>query len=192
MGSTDFRGGYGFDSGIYGGQRTGGLLGMLQEYLEQQQRQPGAGFSSAPNWTDSYCSPQGGGLGQLFALPAEQNSHPPSARNDGSALGGSRNPDFRQVSRARIAGGPHDAAGSGVPADHLMQRGGAASQAWAPNAGASANVVVAMNSKGRRSRSGSNADPGNRKFLLQHQIVAVRSLLRRSWLTLFLICSIRN
>jgi hypothetical protein len=89
----------------------GGLLGMLLRGMQQGQAQPGADSSSVAVGTDGNGSPQGGLLDRLLALQAQQ-SRSFGENNALPAPSEPPDPNFRQVSRARISVGPQRAIGS--------------------------------------------------------------------------------
>jgi hypothetical protein len=102
MAGFDFRNAYGSDSGIYGGQRAGGLLGLMQEVMAQQGlRQQGADFGSMRQQNSGAYgdAPPGGLLGRLLALQASQPQQPPVGANDGQMPPAAPDPNFRQLSR---------------------------------------------------------------------------------------------
>ena len=104
MGSTSLRDAEEFDPQIYSGE-GGGLLGMLQRYMQQQnQQQQGVDFGSPPSGLpnqnpDTTFSPQGGMLGRLLSLQAEQSAYQPNAENNGQAPSVPPDPNFRQLTR---------------------------------------------------------------------------------------------
>jgi hypothetical protein len=130
-GMRNFRDAYGLDP--YGGEGTGGLLGMLQALMQQGQGQTVADWSVRPGITtqsarqasdfgqapptrftvrpaDPYSYPDsetpdgtGGLLGRLLALQSEQNSYQPLAENNRAAPFVSLDPNFRQLSRVPVA-----------------------------------------------------------------------------------------
>jgi hypothetical protein len=90
----------------------GGLLGMLLRGMQQGQGQSGVDSSSAPNGADGNGSPQGGLLGRLLALQAEQSQPPSFAETNEPTPSESPDPNFREVSRARRAAGPQGTTGN--------------------------------------------------------------------------------
>jgi hypothetical protein len=76
--------------------------------VEQQRQQQGVDFGSTPNVAPNFSpetsfSPQGGLLGRLLALQAEQARQQPFAGNSGAAPLRSLDPNFGQLSRAPVA-----------------------------------------------------------------------------------------
>lgn len=67
MAGMNFRNVYGFDPEAYDSQGAGGLLGMLQTMMQQNQDQPSADFGSTPNRANGYGNPRGL-LGRLLAM----------------------------------------------------------------------------------------------------------------------------
>lgn len=118
---------YEFDPGISGGPRSGGLLGMLQRAMQeqnlQQQRadytaQPGA---SAVGGSDA---PPGGLLGRLLAFQAAQRQPESFGRGSGQIPSAPADPNFRRLVRVSPAvqsqGGIADSAlGDGILPDVL-------------------------------------------------------------------------
>ena len=105
MGRINFNTAYQFDPATYGDQDAGGLLGVLQAMVQQNQAQAGANPGSPPTGENSYGSPQGGLLGRLAALQAQQSPYqPPSPSAQATPL--PQNANFRQVSPGSIAGSP--------------------------------------------------------------------------------------
>jgi hypothetical protein len=90
---------------------------LLRRAMQQQSlQQQGADFGSTPNAapedsSDSYGDPQGGLLGRLLALQAEQRQYQPFAGSEGQTPSESRDPNFRQLSRAPITVRPLGALG---------------------------------------------------------------------------------
>jgi hypothetical protein len=82
-----------------------GAYELLQRAMQQQGanacRMPGGTFGYDP---EGYGSPQGGLLGRLLALQAEQNPYQSVAGNNGSALAASSDPNFRQLVRVNATG----------------------------------------------------------------------------------------
>lgn len=79
---------------------------LLQRAMQQHSMlQQGTDFGSTPNAvpennSGGYGSPQGGLLGRLLALQAEQSPYQPSAARNEQAPFASPDPNFRQLSRA--------------------------------------------------------------------------------------------
>lgn len=121
MGSLNFRNAYEFDPETYRGE--GGLLSRLQAMVQQSQVQTsvnsGSTLNGAPEYnSDYYDSPQGGLLGRLLALQAEQSGYQPTLGNTGRAPSALQSPDVRQVSRAPIPVGPQDTDGPPTLSDN--------------------------------------------------------------------------
>lgn len=73
---------------------------MQQNALQQQRDDSSPTSFGAPEYDpDGYGSPQGGLLGRLLALQAEQNPYQPPASNNRAAPSVSADPNFRQLSR---------------------------------------------------------------------------------------------
>jgi hypothetical protein len=92
MPGMNFRDPYGVDPETYGG-----VPGMLRRFVQQQGVEPGSNASAGPEYNSD--STQGGLLGRLLALQAEQSQYQPISENSGSSPFASPNPDLRQVSR---------------------------------------------------------------------------------------------
>lgn len=99
MPGMNFRDPYEFDPETYGG-----VPGMLRRFVQQQGGELGPSPSAGPEYNSD--SAQGGLLGRLLALHAEQSQYQPVPENSGSSPFASPNPDFRQVSRAANAAPP--------------------------------------------------------------------------------------
>src|SRR2546423_1082297 len=96
----NFRNAYEFDPETYGGERTSGLLGRLQTIVQQGGVPSAVDFGSPANAAPEYSpetsfSPQGGLLGRLIALQAQQSRYQPVAMNSGRE----QDPNFRQLVR---------------------------------------------------------------------------------------------
>jgi hypothetical protein len=90
MAALNFRDAYEFDPETYGGQSAGGIPGMIaramQEQALQQAAPPGPPPNARPEYDPQrYDSPQGGLLGRLLALQAEQDRYRPISRNGSEA-----------------------------------------------------------------------------------------------------------
>jgi hypothetical protein len=86
-----------------------GAYELLRRAMQQNFPQQGTNSSSTPNGApgydpDGYDSTQGGLLGRLLALQAEQSLYQPSAGNARFAPAVSADPNFRQLSRTPVAG----------------------------------------------------------------------------------------
>jgi hypothetical protein len=108
MGVTNFRTAQQFDPETDDGQYSGGLLGGLQAMMQQSQGdeyfQPGADSGPTPNGANSDGIPQGGLLGRLAALQAEQSRYQPAPGSNEQTPSASRDPNFRQLARVYITG----------------------------------------------------------------------------------------
>lgn len=94
----NFRDAYELDPETYTG--GGGLPGRLRALMQQPGAYPDATPNVAPGATfDSSGSPQGGLLGRLLALQAEQSRYQPVRENSGQPPSVARNPNFRQLLR---------------------------------------------------------------------------------------------
>jgi len=107
----NLRDAYEFDREIYGGE--GGLLGRLRAAMSPQEAYPVLTLDAVPEANpDSSGSPQGGLLGSLLALQAEQGRYgrpPPSIQH----------PNFRQRSPVPTTVSPKGMIGpSGGPQSH--------------------------------------------------------------------------
>jgi len=108
MGAINFRDGYEFDPESYAS--GGGLSGMLRRALQEQSLlRQGVDLSSTPNGAadydpDNYGSPQGGLLGRLLSVQAEQGRYQPLPEDTRSAPFAPRDSNFRQLSRISAAG----------------------------------------------------------------------------------------
>jgi hypothetical protein len=146
MGRMSFRNAYEFDPN--GAQRAGGLLGMLQAMMQQGQVGAGADFTPQNPGSQTPTVPQisdygetpptritvrpidayslhdpesdGGLLGRLLSLQAEQSRYQPAPVNSGQTPSAPPDPNFRQLSRAPIAVGPQG--GIGNPSDDQSSR----------------------------------------------------------------------
>jgi len=117
MGGVNFRDGYEFEPETYGGE-GGGLPGVLRRFMQQSQQQ-GADFGLSPNGAPEYSpetafNPQGGLLGRLLSLHAEQSRYQPISENGGQAPSLPRDPNFRQLVRVP-SGTPLPMPGSPAP-----------------------------------------------------------------------------
>jgi hypothetical protein len=95
------------------------LRRAMQQYDPQQQ---GADFGETPNAapqdsSESYGSPQGGLLGRLLSLQAEQGQYQPLAGSNGQTPTDWQTPDAGQAPRARLVVRPHRAPGAYDPPD---------------------------------------------------------------------------
>ena len=94
-----------------------GAYELLRRAMQQQSlQQQGSEFCSTPNAalevsSDSYGSPQGGLLGRLLALQAEQSRQQPFAGNNGPTSSEALDPNFRHLSRAPVVARPQGAIG---------------------------------------------------------------------------------
>jgi hypothetical protein len=119
MGAMNFRDAYEFDPETYSDE-GGGLPGMLRRVMQQQRlQQQGVDFGSTPNGApkfdhDSYGSPQGGLLGRLLALYAEQGGYEPIPGSGGPVTFALQNPRFRPLAQIPN-GGPLSMASPPVP-----------------------------------------------------------------------------
>lgn len=98
------RNAYEFDPNSYG---PGGLLDRLQALLPQSQQD--LDFATSPNVGSefepaTYGAPQGGLLGRLLALQAEQSRYRPTPTENEQAPFTPKDPNFRQLSRAPSSG----------------------------------------------------------------------------------------
>jgi hypothetical protein len=114
MGGVNFRDGYEFDPETYDGE-GGGLPGMLRRFMQQSQQQ-GADFGLTPNGGPEYgpetaFSPQGGLLGRLLSLHAEQSRYQPISENGGQAPFFATRPELQA---ARAGTERHSAADAGL------------------------------------------------------------------------------
>jgi hypothetical protein len=87
-------------SGPLEDQPAGGLPGMLRRAMMLQSQQQGGNFGSTPDGAREYnpetsFSPQGGLLGRLLSLQAEQSRYQPFVEDSGQP----RDPNFRQLSQ---------------------------------------------------------------------------------------------
>lgn len=104
MGGMNFRDAYEYDPETFGGE-SGGLSGMLRRTMQQRSLEPrGVNFGptpgAAPEYNlNSYSSLQGGLLGRLQALQAEQNRYRSVAESNGQTPSEPADPNFRQISR---------------------------------------------------------------------------------------------
>ncbi|HEY3792958.1 MAG TPA: hypothetical protein VGM09_14080, partial [Bradyrhizobium sp.] len=105
MGRINFNTAYQFDPATYGNQNAGGLLGVLQAMVQQNQAQAGAAAGSRPTGVNGYGSPQGGLLARLAALQAQQSPYQSVSPTNGRAPL-PQNANFRQVSPGPIAAWP--------------------------------------------------------------------------------------
>jgi hypothetical protein len=112
MPGMNFRVPYEFDPETYGG-----VPDLLRRFVQEQGAELGPSPSAGPEYNSD--NPQGGSLGRLLALHAEQSQYQPFPENSGSSPFASPNPDFRQVSRM-----PNDAppAMPGFPRHRLWGR----------------------------------------------------------------------
>jgi hypothetical protein len=106
MAGTNFRSASEFDPETYDGRNASGLLGRLLAIVQPSQNLPGNNSGSNPIGAAQfdprdYDGPQGGLLGRLRALQAQQSQYQPTPGNDGQT----QNPDFRQVSPRPSASG---------------------------------------------------------------------------------------
>jgi hypothetical protein len=119
MRTINFRDAYEFDPESYA--EGGGLPGLLRRVMQQQSvQQQGADFGSAPNNSpeydpDSFGSPQGGLLGRLRALQAEQSQYQPVPGASERGLPPPQDPNFRQLSRLPNGAPPATPDFSGSP-----------------------------------------------------------------------------
>lgn len=92
---------------------------MQQQNQEQQEIDPGSAANPAPDHNSgNYGSLQGGLLGRLLALQAEQRRYQPFAGDNERTPSEPPDPNFRQLSRAPIAMRPQAAIGpSNRPVD---------------------------------------------------------------------------
>jgi hypothetical protein len=103
MRAINFRDAYEFDPESY--VEGGGLPGLLKRVMQQQSvQQQGADFGSTPNNSpeynpDSFSSPQGGLLGRLRSLQAEQSQYQPISGTNERVPSLPQDPNFRQLSR---------------------------------------------------------------------------------------------
>lgn len=125
MGGLNFRDAYEFDPETYGGE-GGGLAGMMQRYMQQQnQQQQGVDFGSSPSGVPNYnsgtsFSPQGGMFGRLLSLQAEQSAYQPAAEIGGQTASVWPDPNFRQLTRIPNATLAQGTIGrSSLPGDQL-------------------------------------------------------------------------
>jgi hypothetical protein len=155
MTGVNFRNAYEFDPNSYG---TGGLLGRLQALLPQAQPSPDIGTSPNGRFEfdpASYRAPQGGLLGRLLALQAEQSQYSQIPTEDEQAPFVPRNPNFRQLSRAPSASSvspvarTESAASSSEPDQAQLAREVAAVRlacgVRSPNRAAAANAPETVN-----------------------------------------------
>src|SRR3984957_4504899 len=110
MGVLDFRDAYEFDPETYAGE-GGGLPGRLRRYAQQNgiDLGPTPGGPGEYN-SDSFASPQGGLIGRLSALQAQQSQYQSVTGNGGQPASAPQNPNFTQAPEtARPAGdfSPH-------------------------------------------------------------------------------------
>jgi hypothetical protein len=117
MDVLNFRDASEFDPESYGGEGAGGLLGRLQAIVQQGQAQPNADSGSSSNDAPefnagNYDSPQGGLLGRLLALQAEQSPYQPVQATNAPAPYAPGDPNFRQISPAPTSIWPQGATGS--------------------------------------------------------------------------------
>ena len=124
-------------SGSYVDQ-GGGLLGMLLRGMQQDRDQLNVNSSSGSNGASeadsgNNGSPQGGLLGKLAALQAQQNPSQPLISNNALAPSDPRNPNFRQLSRIAIPIGLKRETGYDQPASYLSQSNGAPLRASVSN-----------------------------------------------------------
>lgn len=131
MGMMNFRNVYKFDPEDADDQNTGGLLGLLQAAMQQRQMRSGTGYDPASNDANSYGSPQGGLLGRLAALQAEQSPYRTLGQNNVPAPAGQLDPNFRQLVRvtapARSAIDPSDRPDGQLRPSYISFQGGDAS-----------------------------------------------------------------
>jgi hypothetical protein len=113
----NFRDAYEFDPETYAGE--GGLLGRSRAVMQQQGAYPDATPNVAPGSTaHSSGSPQGGLLGRLLVLQAEQSRYQPVRESRAQPVSLPPNPNFRQLSRAPTTVLPQGTVGpSNLPDD---------------------------------------------------------------------------
>jgi hypothetical protein len=109
MAGMDFRDAYEFEPDTY--SPTAGLLGRLQEIVQQRQVRPTAS-SSIPDRLSEYDSstygnPQGGLLGRLLKLQAEQGLYQPNLANTGSMQSAPLSSSFAQRETATTQQGQY-------------------------------------------------------------------------------------
>jgi hypothetical protein len=139
MGGMNFRDAYEFEPETYGGE-GGGLPGMLRRFMQQQSQQQGVDFGTNVEARREYgpetsFSPQGGLLGRLPSLQAEQGGYQPISENSGLPPSAPQNPNFRQLARVPngtplpMPGSPAPQAEAATPQMQAQYEGDQAQQA---------------------------------------------------------------
>jgi hypothetical protein len=103
MAGLSVRDAYEFDPETYGGE-GGGIADIIRRHLQSGSQQPGTEFASAPSGTPDFSpetsfSAQGGLLGRLLSLRAEQSQYQPTSDDNDRATFVSTDPNFRQLAR---------------------------------------------------------------------------------------------
>lgn len=163
MGSKNFRDAYEYDPETYDGE-AGGLDGMMRRYIEQQRlQQQGGDVGSPSSGLPDYSSrnsfnPQGGLLGRLQSLYAEQGGFQPTLENGGQTpLVSPPGPNYGQLLRVSN-GAPLPMSASPTPQTQAQYEADQAQQAREAAAARLARGVRSL-TRAETQRDFFNADP---------------------------------
>jgi len=163
MGGMNSRDAYEFDPETYGGN-GGDLVSLLRRTMQQQKpQQNGVDFGSAPSGPpafgpDSYSSPQGGLLGRLLALQAEQGDYQPVSGSSGQTPYVPQNPNVSLPSRT-LNGVPLPMARPPAPVPGALVPPQATQQEEADQAQRAREAAAARLARGVRNLTGPETPP---------------------------------